>query len=143
MSKLIKSILFGLSVALGCSTANADTFGVHLYTEHASGQFCDSTPGLYYVADNGFTVGAYRNSECTRISTYVAKTWSTDGNVGASLTAGVATGYNRLTFTPMLVPSAYVKMFDKTTKARVSLLPDYIDNQIRYRNVHVSVEHQF
>jgi hypothetical protein len=76
--------------------------GLHLGTYHfdASKGYNDFNPGAYVVCD-GWTSGAYRNSE-RKPSVYAGKTFAFSG---FDVTIGAVTGYRRAALTPMLVPS--------------------------------------
>ena len=98
--------------------------GLHLATAHfgapADAKFNDTNPGIYLRAENGMTVGAYRNSYGIG-SAYVAKTWTTaDGRW--SITAGGVTGYPRARASPLLVPSVRLPIADGWA-ARIGYLP--------------------
>ena len=87
--------------------------GLHLGTYHfdASKGYNDFNPGAYVVCD-GWTAGAYRNSE-RKPSLYVGKTF----RYGVDITIGAVTGYKRAPLTPLLVPS-----YKLENGARLSLL---------------------
>jgi len=98
--------------------AEAGTVGLHVGSWHSEPGYNDRNPGLMYRSDEGWTGGAYCNSESRserfpdakrcRVSTYAGKTWEaqvTDG-VKVALTAGLITGYQRAAVMPMAIPSA-------------------------------------
>jgi hypothetical protein len=72
----MSTILTTLLLALAAGSAQADTFGLHVYTKHAApgaepadsawhGQsklWNDNTVGAYWRDDSGLTLGAYCNS---------------------------------------------------------------------------------
>lgn len=140
-------LLVGLAiVAAICIVAappsQAATFGLHLATAHfgnASAQLNSSTPGIYFRADNGLTVGTYRNSDDRR-SVYAAWTWETDDKRFA-LTAGGVTGYSPAPIVPLLVPSMRIRVGD-TYAARLAFLPKPIKHG-RAAGLHLSVERSF
>ena len=96
--------------------------GLHLATVHSASGFCNINPGAYAVWENGFTVGAYRNSECERVSAYAGWTWQTEGRLRAGVTAGLITGYRRAPVMPLLVPSVSFDVSPSTT-VRLSFIP--------------------
>lgn len=110
--------------------------GIHLGTWHSdkSLNLCDNTPGGYAEWASGFTIGAYKNSECSKSSAYAGWTWNTapvflftspnwSPIVRASLTAGVVTGYRDKPIAPLLLPSLIVSL-----PADFSLRLTYIPN---------------
>lgn len=108
------------------SAASAGTFGAHVYTAHIDSKYCNTTPGVYFKADNGITVGAYKNSECKNISMYAGYTFEADiveGVVSGAVTVGGITGYKAGNIMPLVVPSIAVT-FAKDTKVRLFFVPD-------------------
>lgn len=55
--------LIVLLLAAIAASSQAQTVGVHLGSHHSSGEFENFNPGLYYRSADGWTGGAYRNSE--------------------------------------------------------------------------------
>lgn len=96
----MKTILAGVLLALS-QMAGAATLGLHLGSVHVPARdYNNVNPGVYYIADNGFTAGTYYNSIRNQ-SVYAGYTW----DYGRfRLTAGVVTGY-RYKVAPMLAPS--------------------------------------
>lgn len=107
--------------------AQADTFGVHLFSRHEASTREATNPdgsttdvpyqnrnfGLYYIADSGFTAGAYRNSYFED-TVYAGWTWHGPafGPLRPSVTAVLATGYKVVhgvgALRPMVMPSVSV-----------------------------------
>lgn len=105
-------ILVGALLAL---PAYADTLGLHLGSKHTpSAEFCNANPGLYYRTADGWTVGAYKNSECRRWSAYVGRTWEHGFRSGwaAAITLGGVTGYRAGAVVPLAVPSLRTPALD-------------------------------
>jgi len=76
--------------------------GLHLLSFHAPAKdFNNVNPGFYIRANNGFTAGAFYNSE-RHTSVYAGVTHAF-GPV--DLTFGLITGYRRAKVLPMLAPS--------------------------------------
>ena len=96
--------------------------GFHMVTAHSKPGFCNVNPGVYAVWANGLTLGAYRNSECERLSAYAGWSWQTEGRFRAGLSAGLVTGYRRAAVQPFLLPSV---AFDvtPTVTARATFIP--------------------
>lgn len=118
--------IVALAAVLFASAASAGTFGAHVYTAHVDSKYCNTTPGVYYKADNGFTAGAYRNSECKNISAYAGYTFEAElveGAVTAAVTVGAITGYKTSPVLPLVVPSVAVKVA-KNTSVRMFFVPD-------------------
>ncbi len=87
--------------------------GLHLLTAHAAPGYETLTPGGYAVSPDGYTVGAYRNSE-GRGTIYGGYTFY-GGRYSATL--GLATGYARAPVVPLLATG--IAFGD----ARISFLP--------------------
>lgn len=81
--------------------AQAGTLGLHIGSQHYPAKdFNNANPGVYYISDQCWTVGAYYNSE-RKQSVYAGKSW----DFGPfRLQAGLITGYSRPVL-PMLAPS--------------------------------------
>lgn len=97
------------------SICAAIAIGMHLGTYHfdRERQYQEFNPGVYVVCD-GWTAGAYRNSQ-NRNSAYIGKTF--EHVLGpVDVTIGGVVGYTRAPVVPMLVPSI------KIGHARASLL---------------------
>ena len=82
--------------------AQAGTLGLHIGSQHFPAKdFNNSNPGVYYISDQGWTVGTYYNSE-RRQSVYAGWTW----DYGPwRLQAGAITGYRRAAVLPLIAPS--------------------------------------
>lgn len=101
-------IIFVCVLILWSGLAHSQTIGVHVYTAHAFNQHLQNVnPGLYYRTNEGWEVGAYRNSY-DRPSIYVGKQFE----IGpVSVLVGLATGYKGqcpigcYALTPAVVPS--------------------------------------
>lgn len=113
--------LAGCAVLAFCTpqAAPAQTVGLHIGSQHwPQKDYTNSNPGLYYRAQGGFTIGAYRNSE-RHLGVYLGQTY--EGRYGpfrAAATLGVVYGYERTPMLPMLIPSV---AFDMTKGCRVRL----------------------
>ena len=95
---------------------NGWILGLHLFSAHVGHvdpgmELRWVTPGLYVVAPNGATVGAYRNS-IDRDTVYAGWTWHTGWNTrlfnDITLTAGAATGYTEARVVPLVAVSGTV-----------------------------------
>lgn len=104
--------------------AQADTFGVHLFSRHEAATHELTRPdgttyrepynnrnfGAYFIADSGLTLGAYRNSYGFNTA-YAGWTWQgpTFGPLQPAVTTVLATGYRRVhgvgVLRPMVLPS--------------------------------------
>lgn len=119
------------AMALGyitASPARADTVGVNTFTWHDRDRpdglrYEWFTPGVYYRADSGLTVGTLRNSY-RRIGVYGAWTTSTDESrpLSAALTLGLTTGYDIAPVVPLIVPSVALRLSPQLA-GRVLLMP--------------------
>lgn len=82
-------------------------------SKHASGDYCETNPGLGLRADSGpwsgWSAGAYRNSLC-RTSVYLAKEWQWQvaGPLHVGVIAGAVTGY-RYPVVPAVLPELVVR----------------------------------
>ena len=81
--------------------AQAGTLGLHIGSQHYPAKdFNNANPGVYYISDQGWTVGTYYNSE-RKQSVYAGKSW----DFGPfRLQAGLITGYSRPVL-PLVAPS--------------------------------------
>lgn len=119
-----------LCAGLLCLSANQasnameapELLGLHLTTWHSAPGFCANTPGAYAKWANGFTVGAYKNSECEHYSVYAGWTWETEGSVRAAVTLGVVTGYKLAPVLPMIAPSLVIDL-TPATALRMTYIP--------------------
>ena len=94
-----------LAAMLSGVTAKASdgaSYGIHIASFHDKSGFNTITPGVYYKASSGLTVGILNNSE-GNFGAYAGKTFETDNRV-FGLTVGVITGYSSAV-TPLVVPS--------------------------------------
>lgn len=96
-------ILFIVLATSASAKAEPWRLGAHLASAHARGGYEAATLGLYARAPDGLTLGLLRNSEA-RASLYVAHTWQCPDRRWA-LTAGLITGYQASSVSPLLVPS--------------------------------------
>lgn len=110
--------------ALIATSAQAQTFGVHLFSEHSENTFerrysngvsrqvkyNERNWGAYYINRDGWMVGGYKNSYY-RQTFYAGYMWDGPrfGPVGTHIAGAVATGYDWCPGTgklrPMLMPS--------------------------------------
>jgi hypothetical protein len=113
-----------LAFVLLAPDAKAQTIGLHLGSHHTERGYCGANPGAYYRSRDGWTVGAYRNSECRRWSAYAGRTWEYEFPSRWALagTAGVVTGYRRAAALPMVVPSLRTPYY-RNVALRVAYLP--------------------
>ncbi|MBQ0934627.1 hypothetical protein [Ideonella paludis] len=108
------------------SMSTAMTLGLHLFTAHVGGDAAAEhlqpvNPGIYFRAESGATVGAYRNSY-GRASAYAGMTWQTsDGRF--ALTVGGVTGYPAAKVLPVVSPSVRLPLGDDGYALRVAYLP--------------------
>lgn len=128
---MIAALLISASVAV--PAARAGTIGVHTFSEHARAyferthegalnsrhKFNESNFGAYYVTDNGWTIGTYRNSyyRQTFYAGYVVSgpTLLAAGpfSIRPDLSMALATGYKRVygvgVLRPMLMPQIVIQ----------------------------------
>lgn len=104
--------------------ANAQTVGLHLGSHHTGPGYCDANPGAYYRSRDGWTAGAYRNSECKRWSAYAGRTWEYEfpNRWALAGTVGIITGYRRAAVLPLAVPSLRTPYY-RGAALRVVYLP--------------------
>lgn len=129
--------LTALLLTACAAAASAGTIGLHTYSHHTSdtyerteyrqvnGRFADGARylqkysvtthreynnqnfGMYYIADNGFTIGGYRNSY-DKNTVYAGYTVNSDrylgGYVSGSVSVALATGYRELASVGVLRP---------------------------------------
>lgn len=91
--------------------AAAQVFGLHLGSIHdpdPGNKANNTNPGLYVRLDNGFTVGAYKNS-LHQDTGYVG--WTTPEFWRVSVTLGVASGYRSDGLIPLAVPTLRLLTF--------------------------------
>lgn len=141
-----------LMLALFAGAVNADTIGLHVASAHSKPGFNNTNPGVYYVADNGATAGAYCNSESKSalfphakrcdVSAYAGYTVTTDiGPARLSATIGVITGYARGT-TPMVLPTVSTVGTVGGFRPRIAFIPK-IDPKRGAHVVHLMLEKEF
>lgn len=121
--------------------------GLHLATYHTSPTYVDPqgqqqayqgvNPGMYVVAPNGLTAGAYRNSR-NRTSVYAGWSYRSPHTYGDwGLTLGAASGYDTPGgVLPMVVPSV------RLGPVRLAVFPK-IQRVNQTTAVHLSVEYPF
>jgi hypothetical protein len=109
--------------ALDLELTAPTTAGLHIASVHSRGGFCNFNPGAYARWEGGFTIGAYRNSEC-RASPYGGWTWKTRTlyQLSGALTVGVVLGYKRADVLPLAVPSVAIHL-DYRTAVRFAYVP--------------------
>lgn len=93
-----------MAITLGVAAprpAAAGTLGIHIGSHHfPSKEYNNVNPGVYYIADDGATVGTYYNSE-RRQSVYAG--WTFDSGPWR-LQVGAITGYQGRVL-PLVAPS--------------------------------------
>lgn len=120
--------------------ASAATIGLHISTAHFGGHGLHaSTPGIYFVSDDGITLGAYRNSQGGR-SAYAGLTLHTADDRFA-ITLGAVTGYTAQRVMPLLVPSARIPI-THCVSARLSFIPKPLKSGSA-AGLHLSIERSF
>ena len=93
--------------------------GVHTLSLHSAPGFNGVNPGLYVETPDGWTAGAYYNSE-RRWSVYGGKTLPVTGPI--DLTIGAVSGYKAAPLFPLVVPSLRFPLRDGFT-LRLALIP--------------------
>jgi hypothetical protein len=78
--------------------------GLHLESVHDRQGLNDFNPGIYAIAENGATLGVYKNS-VNKTSMYVGQTFKPYGTL--RITAGVISGYHN-EVKPFAIPSVDV-----------------------------------
>lgn len=126
--------------------AHAGTLGLHVGSQHFPNRprLANANPGLYYKADNGVTVGAFRNS-LSRSSVYLAYTANVWGPL--DLTVGAISGYrlrngygfNNAHLAPLIAPSVRLPRLGGVTP-RLTFIPP-MKNVTAV--VHLSLEREF
>ena len=100
IGRVLHTATMAVALCLG-APAMAGTLGVHIGSHHfPSKDFNNVNPGLYYVADNGATVGTYYNSE-RKQSVYAGYTTEFGW---LRVQVGVITGYQGRVL-PLVAPS--------------------------------------
>jgi hypothetical protein len=105
------------------------TLGIHAFSYHNSGNYNDTTPGLY-LKRNHFVVGAYHNS-IRNTSVYAGYTWDwalppNPVFQAISFTGGLATGYRHKGYNRDLSVLAATSLrhdLDNRQALRLTLLP--------------------
>lgn len=121
-------------LAAAAPPATAGTVGLHLASKHfPTRDFNNVNPGVYWRADAGWMVGAYRNS-LERTTVYAGYNWQWRA---LALTAGAATGYAEKV-QPLLVPSLALFTVEGVT-ARVAFIPR-VEKRIESHVLHFLVE---
>lgn len=101
VTSLVSALAFVLLLLSASGQAHAGTLGFHIASHHLPNNgFNNVNPGVYYIRDDGWTVGTYYNSE-RKQSVYAGYTWDWGW---VRLQAGVITGYSRPVL-PMVMPS--------------------------------------
>jgi hypothetical protein len=131
-----------LILNLFASNAMADAVvGLHIGTKHfdTNQQWNDSNPGLYIKTEQGYTFGAYRNSEWNN-SVYAGKTFTykLSSSIEVGSTVGVLTGYKVGTM-PFVLPSAAIKYDDYAV--RIGYVPKI--NKQGAQGFHLMLEKHF
>lgn len=115
-------LVIGLAVLLASVAfeSQAGTIGLHVGSRHGDPGYNDRNPGLHYRTDDGWTAGAYCNSESRsqrfpdakpcQISAYAGRTWQTEEWLGlrAGVTVAGVTGYQRAKVLPAAIPSLLI-----------------------------------
>ncbi len=115
--------------------AMADTIGLHIGSHHMPAKnYNNSNPGMYYRTDEGWTVGAYRNS-LRNNSVYAGYTWKF-GALDVT-TAGVTGYFHKVQ--PLLVPSLSLFTYRGVTP-RVAYIPR-VEKRIGSHVLHLMVEY--
>ena len=101
-SAIIAATIMAITLGVAAhGTATAGTLGIHIGSQHfPSKDYNNVNPGVYYIADDGATVGTYYNSE-RRQSVYAG--WTFDSGPWR-LQVGAITGYQGRVL-PMVAPS--------------------------------------
>lgn len=153
----VRAVLIVATLAAGVlvaeqAQAQGLTVGAHLASWHSEPGYNDRNPGLYARTAEGWTAGAYCNSEsrsplfptapACRVSAYAGRTWgrAIAPGLSADLTAGLITGYERAGVLPMVVPSLRIGTADLAL--RLAAIPR-IDPKRGSHVVHVMVEGRF
>jgi hypothetical protein len=121
------------------------TLGIHTFSYHNSGNYNDTTPGLY-LERNQFVIGAYHNS-IRNTSVYAGYTWGWELPrnpvfQAISLTGGLATGYRHKGYDRDLSVLAATSLrhdLDNRKALRLSLLPLHKRSPANYV-LHLSYE---
>jgi len=112
----------------------ADTIGLHIGSHHIPAKTYNNTnPGLYYRTDEGWTIGAYRNS-LRKNSVYAGYTWKF-GALDVT-TAGVTGYFHKVQ--PLLVPSLSLFTYQGVTP-RIAYIPR-VEKKIGSHVLHLMVE---
>lgn len=115
--------------------------GLHLGTWHSAPGFCSNTPGVFAKWQTGFTLGAYKNSECKSYSAYAGWSWETTGSlVRAAVTVGLVTGYMQAPVLPLVVPSVVVDLLPQLA-LRLTYVPKTASDSAHA--VNFAVQHSF
>jgi hypothetical protein len=121
------------------------TLGIHTFSYHNSGNYNDTTPGLY-LERNRFVIGAYHNS-IRNTSVYAGYTWDwalppNPVFQAISFTGGLATGYKHKGYNRDLSVLAATSLrhdLDNRQALRLTLLPLHKRSPANYV-LHLSYE---
>lgn len=95
--------------------ARADTWGLHLASWHTAEGYNNRNPGAYWRSPEGWTVGAYCNSEsraprfreaaACQVSAYAGRVLDAAivGDLRAGVMVGAVTGYRRAAILPAAI----------------------------------------
>lgn len=132
---LLRPLVFALAALTLAMPAEAGTIGFHVGSHHMPEKnYNNFNPGMYYRTDEGWTVGAYRNS-LSKNSVYAGYTWKFFGFLEVT-TAGV-TGYFDAV-QPLLVPSISLFTYRGVTP-RLAYIPQ-VEKKIGSHVFHLMVE---
>lgn len=134
----MKALIILVLILLACALARAETpevMGLHMGSWHEDKAMNNFNPGVYARWKNGFTAGAYYNSE-KRPTAYAG--WTFHDKIDRfAITLGAATGYKRAAIVPLVVPSVRFGV-NENTSVRLSAVP--LKGQAA---VHLSLEKRF
>jgi len=134
-ARFLVCLPFAMSMAAWSPHAAAGTIGLHLGSQHfPAKKYNNRNPGLYYRTDEGWTVGAYRNS-LRRDSVYAGYTWKY-GQL--DVTTAAVTGYFHKV-QPLLVPSVSLFTYHRITP-RIAYIPR-VEKKIGSHVVHLMAEY--
>lgn len=109
------SVLAALLLAVAASTAHADTIGLHVGSWHSEPGFNNVNPGAYWRGDDGWTAGAYCNSQSRserfpdarrcKVSAYAGRLFDHEIAPGlhVGILAGAVAGYSLAPIIPAAI----------------------------------------